>query len=67
MRKGLKKHDSYIISALIYSSPIFTLLLACLFLNEQITYYGLLGVLFIVVGVGFISTNDYKIEDALRD
>jgi drug/metabolite transporter (DMT)-like permease len=63
----LKKHDSYIISALIYSSPIFTLLLAYLFLQEKITYYGLIGVLFIVVGVCFIATNDYKIEEAFRD
>lgn len=64
---ALKNNDSYIISALIYSSPIFTLLLAYLFLKEKITYYGLLGVLFIIVGVCFIATNDYKIEDTLRD
>lgn len=63
----LKKHDSYIISALIYSSPIFTLLLAYLFLKEKITYYGLLGVLCIVIGVLFISINEYKFEEVIRD
>lgn len=54
----LKEHDSYIVSALIYSSPIFTLVLAYYLLKEKITFYGCIGVLFIVVGVVLISMNE---------
>jgi drug/metabolite transporter (DMT)-like permease len=53
----LKKYDSYIISALIYSSPIFTLLLAFLFLKENITINGFIGVMLIVVGISYLAFN----------
>lgn len=54
----LKEHDSYIVSALIYSSPIFTLVLAYYLLKEKIRLYGCIGVLFIVVGVALIAMNE---------
>lgn len=47
----LKKHDSYIVSALVCISPAFTLLLAVLFLGERPTGVGALGVVLIVAGV----------------
>jgi transporter family protein len=54
----LKKHESSIISALIFSSPIFTLIFAYLFLKERIHTIGLFGILFIVTGVICISMNN---------
>jgi uncharacterized membrane protein len=59
----LKDHESYIISALIFSSPIFTLLLSYFVLKEKITLMGALGLFFILVGIGFISVNAYKNEE----
>ena len=53
----LKDHPSSIISALIFSSPAFTLILSYLFLKERIRLYGLLGVLSIILGVVLISQN----------
>jgi len=60
----LKKHDSHIISALIYSSPIFTLILAYLFLHEKIHFFGGLGIFLILFGVISITYNDrfYQLE-----
>lgn len=63
----LNKHDSYVITALIYSSPFFTLFLAYFYLKEKVNYYGGIGVVFIIIGTFLIAINDYKIEDALRD
>ena len=53
----LKNHDSSIISALIYSCPMFTLIIAYLFLKERINTIGIIGILFIVLGVICISMN----------
>jgi uncharacterized membrane protein len=53
----LKRHPSYIVSALIYSSPVFTLVIAYMFLGEYISLMGLLGVLFITTGVICIAFN----------
>lgn len=53
----LKKYDSHIISALIYSSPVFTLIMAYLLLQERITVQGFFGVVFITIGVVFIAFN----------
>ena len=54
----LKNHESSTISALIYSSPIFTLILAYFFLNERINTMGIIGILFIIVGVICIAMNN---------
>jgi drug/metabolite transporter (DMT)-like permease len=56
----LQKHDSYIITALTYSSPIFTLILAYLLLKEDIAPVGILGVLLVVVGVVLVSIGRGK-------
>lgn len=53
----LGDHKSSLISALIYSSPVFTLILAYLFLKERLSLYGYLGILFIILGVICISQN----------
>lgn len=53
----LKDHKSSIISALIYSSPVFTLIIAYIFLKEHLSIYGYLGIFSILLGVIFISQN----------
>ena len=54
----LKDHKSSIISALIYSCPVFTLIGSYLYTNEKIDNNGLLGIIFIIIGVIFISYSD---------
>jgi len=54
----LKGNKSYIVSALIYASPIFTLIGGIWLLKEKFTKFSLLGVLFIVAGVVFIAIGD---------
>jgi drug/metabolite transporter (DMT)-like permease len=54
----LKDHESSIISALIYSSPVFTLAIAYLFLKERLDIYGFSGIMAIIVGVILISQNN---------
>lgn len=56
----LRGHASYTTSALIYSSPFFTLLVAYLFLHERLTLYGTLGAGLIIAGVVLIAINDVK-------
>ena len=53
----LKKHDSHVVSALIYSSPVFTLLLAYFLLHEKVTPIGCIGVIMVVLGVVCIALN----------
>ena len=59
----LKKNNSSTISALIYSCPIFTLLIAYFFLKEEIDMCGLLGIFFVILGIIFISLNDNVKEE----
>lgn len=47
----LEKHHAYVISALVYSSPVFTVLFAHMVLKERVTVLGMAGVLLIVTGV----------------
>ena len=54
----LKDHELSIISALIYSSPVFTLVIAYLFLKERLDIYGFSGIMAIIVGVILISQNN---------
>jgi drug/metabolite transporter (DMT)-like permease len=54
----LKSHESSIVSALVFSSPIFTLLVAYFFLKEELSGFGILGILLIVLGVVCIAYND---------
>lgn len=47
----ISKHASYLVSALIFSSPFFTLIFAYFFLKEDISLLSAVGVSLIVVGV----------------
>lgn len=56
--KILKKHASYIVSALIYSSPVFTFLVAYMLLHEKITPYGFIGVVLMILATMFIVLHE---------
>ena len=51
----INDHDSYIVSALVNSAPIFTVAVSYLLLKENITKYGMLGVVLIIIGVCCLS------------
>ena len=53
----LREHNSSLVSALIYSSPVFTLILAYIFLKERLSMYGYLGIFSILLGIIFIAQN----------
>lgn len=61
----LKSHESSLVSALVFSSPIFTLIVAHFFMKEELTSFGVLGILLIALGVICIAYNDgnYKLEN----
>jgi transporter family protein len=53
----IKIEDSYIVSAITYSSPVFTILVAYLLLQENISISSIIGILLIVVGAVILSFN----------
>ena len=58
----LNNNNSHIIAALNSCAPFFTLLLAYFLLHEKVTMFGILGTVFIVLGVICISYNDIDIS-----
>ena len=54
----LKNHESSIISALVYSSPVFTLIIAYIFLKERLDIYGVSGIFLMIFGVILVSNNN---------
>jgi drug/metabolite transporter (DMT)-like permease len=55
--KAIQHSSSYIVSALIFSSPMFTFVLAYLFLKEEVNYKSAFGVFLIVLGVIMLATS----------
>jgi drug/metabolite transporter (DMT)-like permease len=53
----LKHYESSIVTSLVCCSPIFTLLISFLFLKEQVSKYGIAGILMVTGGVCLISMN----------
>ena len=51
----LNQYDSYVVNALVSTSPIFTVGMAYLILKERVTKYDILGVILIITGVFFLS------------
>jgi uncharacterized membrane protein len=51
----MKHHKTYIVVALTYSAPIFTLFLAEYFLKEKISIESKVGVLLVVLGIMIMS------------
>ena len=62
----LKKHNSAIVAALTYSSPIFVLLLSVLFLKEPIHPITVIGILTAVFGVVLISYGSHISHEDLE-
>ena len=56
----LNKHESSVVSALIYSSPVFTLVLAMLFAKEKVSIVGIMGIILITLGVICIAFNEKR-------
>jgi len=54
----LKRTKASIITAIAYSAPVFTLLLAYLFLNERIKGLSFLGIILVTLGIGLISYEE---------
>jgi uncharacterized membrane protein len=54
----LQNNNSYVVCALTYSSPIFTLIFAYLFFKEKVTLLGLFGVIFVVIGIICLAFNN---------
>jgi len=58
--KILKKNKTSIVTALTYTSPLFTVLFAYFFLRERMNVKIFIGILFIIFGVILITLNDGK-------
>jgi drug/metabolite transporter (DMT)-like permease len=56
----VQKHASYVVSALIFSSPFFTFVISYLFLKEDMTWMSVLGVFFIIVGIVLLGVSGTK-------
>jgi len=54
----LQNHESFVIAALIYSSPIFTMLFLFFFMNKKLNAFSVLGVMSIVLGVICIAFSE---------
>ena len=54
----LKRTKASIITAIAYSAPVFTLILAHLLINERIRPISILGILLISLGIFFISYEE---------
>ncbi len=51
----LNQYDSYVVTALVNTAPIFTVGMSYLILKERVTKYDILGVVLIIIGVFFLS------------
>jgi len=54
----LKNNKASIVSALIYSAPLFTVIFGYLFIKEHVSFVSLMGILLIVFGVICIAFGD---------
>ena len=53
----LKHNDAYLVSALVSLSPAFTLLIAWIALDQEISDYGFWGVIIILIGIGVLAMD----------
>jgi drug/metabolite transporter (DMT)-like permease len=56
----IRNNTSYVIAALVFSAPFFTVILSYIFLKEQLNFLSGLGVLFIVVGIILLASSQVK-------
>lgn len=62
----ISKHASHLVSALIFSSPFFTLIFAYFFLKEDISLTSALGVTLIVFGVILLAITKKPLVETTR-
>jgi drug/metabolite transporter (DMT)-like permease len=58
--KVIRNNTSYIIAALVFSAPFFTVILSYIFLKEELTFASGLGVVLIVIGIVLLATSKVK-------
>lgn len=58
--KIISKNASYLVSSLIFISPLFTLILSYLFLKEDVTFTSIIGIVLIVCGVILVALSSKK-------
>jgi drug/metabolite transporter (DMT)-like permease len=58
--KVIRNNTSYVIAALVFSAPFFTVLLSYIFLKEELTVASGLGVVLIVVGIVLLASSKVK-------
>ena len=56
----ISKNASYLVSSLIFISPLFTLVLSYLLLKEEISFTSIIGIMLIVSGVIMVATSSKK-------
>lgn len=65
--KIISKNASYLVSSLIFVSPLFTLILSYLFLKEDITVHSVIGIVLIVVGVILVAMSSTKPNTTIQN
>jgi drug/metabolite transporter (DMT)-like permease len=58
--KVIRSNTSYVVAALVFSAPFFTVLLSFLFLKEELTLLSILGVVFIVIGIVLLASAQVR-------
>lgn len=58
--KVIRSNTSYVVAALVFSAPFFTVLLSFLFLKEELTLLSILGVVCIVVGIILLASAQVR-------
>jgi drug/metabolite transporter (DMT)-like permease len=56
----IRNNTSYIVAALVFSAPFFTVILSYLFLKEELTLLSGLGVFLIVAGVILLASSKIR-------
>jgi drug/metabolite transporter (DMT)-like permease len=58
--KVIRNNTSYIVAALVFSAPFFTVILSYLFLKEELTFLSGLGVFLIVAGIILLASSNIR-------
>lgn len=55
----IKHHESYVMSAVMYSSPLFVFIFSLFYLHERVTIYSIIGMLFIMIGIFAMAYHEH--------
>lgn len=56
----LRDHSSFVVTSLMYSAPVFTLIMAILLLEEDVTCLSAIGGALMLMGVMFFALNEKR-------